>query len=180
MQRHRNRNKPNLGPALAAALVVSLAAPACTHMTARETAWPSDLPPLQYYEQLYQQDKANQRVQSRDKYLTWVVRFYKGWKLYQDGWQMTTRDIVASAEGETKKQRLENKLDRLGKMISGEWAKNTEDRAIRSRELSIWGQALSESLDRGREEQFVDRVTKDVSALLAGEIEPTRITLNRY
>lgn len=160
--------------------LVSLVCAACARMQARKVEWPGDLPPIAYYKQAYHEDKTNQAVQSEHTYLAWVIRFYKGWKLYQDGWEATSRDIVAGVDDKNKKKRLEVKLAHLGKLISAEWAKKSEDRVIRSRELSIWGQALVKALDRGEEETLVDQTTRDVNALLARRLDPRDITLERY
>lgn len=167
------------GPLLCAALL-SLMCAACVSMQARTVEWPAGLPPIAYYKQAYRQDKSNQTVQTEHTYLAWVIRFYKGWKLYQDGWQATTRDIIAGVHDAHEKKRLKAKLDHLGKLISAEWAKKSEERVIRSRELSIWGQALVKALDRGEEETLVDQTTRDVIALLAKRLDPQDITLERY
>ncbi len=160
--------------------LLSLICVACIRMPARLVEWPGDLPPISYYRHMYRQDKTNQAVESEQQYLAWVIRFYKGWKLYQDGWQATARDIVAGVNDPDSKKRIETKLAHLGKLISAEWAKKSEKRVIRSRELSIWGQALVKALDRGEEESLVDQTTRDVNALLAGQLDPRDITLQRY
>lgn len=160
-------------------LLVMVSSGACVRSPVKQD-WPAELPPFAYFERIYENDEVNSEVQSRENYLTWVVRFYQGWDLYQDGWQMTTRDILTSVEDDAKKRRLESKLADLGKLIAGEWAKESGDRVIRSRELSIWGQALVKSLDRGEEEEFVNQVSSDVDALLSNRIDPAAITLKRY
>lgn len=162
------------------ALLIVILTAACVRAPVDRIAWPDDIPDLEYYERLYDQDLENQAVQSREKYLRWVVRFYQGWKLHQDGWHRTTRDVLHAIEDGPRKDRLRVKMARLGQLISGEWAKNSESRRIRSRELSIWGQALLGYLDRGEEELFVDRVTRDVKALQAEKLDPQEIRLNRY
>lgn len=162
------------------ALLIVILAAACVRAPVDRIEWPDDIPDMGYYERLYNQDLQNQAVQSKQKYLTWVVRFYKGWKLHQDGWHNTTRDVLHGIEDGPRKERLRRKMARLGKMISGEWAKHSESRRIRSRELSIWGQALVSYMDRGEEERFVDRVTRDVEALQAETLDPREIHLNRY
>lgn len=164
-----------LGTLLAMTLTMS-----CVRAPVERVEWPDDLPPMDYYVRVYEQDRENKAVQTREKYLQWVVRFYKGWKLYQDGWDRTTRDVLHGIEDGAKKDRMKGKMHHLGKLISAEWAKNSGNRRIRSRELSIWGQALLEAMDRGREEALIDQVTRDVSALLSGNLKPTRVNLKRY
>lgn len=160
--------------------LISALSAACVRAPVKPFDWPETLPPLEYYENAYHQDPRNQALQSREKYLKWVTRFYKGWDLYQDGWHSTTQDILLGIKDPATRERVETKLFRLGKLMSAEWAKESPDRAIQSRELSIWGQALLKSLDRERQEQLVDQVTRDVNALLADEIERTHINTNRY
>lgn len=153
---------------------------ACTRAPVQEVEWPDDLPPIDYYEQLYERDENNRAVQSRENYLVWVVRFYKGWDLYQDGWDTMTRDILLAIDDDARKDRVRRKLAALGKLISGEWAKESDNRRIRSRELSIWGQALLKSINHEQQEELVDRVASDVNALLTHELDQTDINLQRY
>lgn len=160
-------------------LIATAAVQSCVRAPVERVEWPDDLPPIEHYERIYEQDAGNQAVQSRAEYLQWVVRFYKGWKLYQDGWQMTSQDILHNMESGPVKDRVEAKLARLGRLISGEWAKHTDQRRIRSRELSIWGQALVDSMG-GDEEQLIDRVTSDVRSLLSKDLDPVEINLQRY
>lgn len=168
-------------PIAITAVFAALMLAACTRTPVKETfEWPGGLPPLGYYERVYEQDQDNRSVQTREEYLTWVVRFYKGWKLYQDGWEATTRDILLSIDHESARKRLNRKLARLGKLISAEWAKETDDRLIHSRELSIWGQVLLESINRSEEEKLVDEIGRDVKVLLAGRLDRTEINLERY
>lgn len=165
-------------PAALILMVITMAS--CIRTPVDRVSWPEDLPPISHYEQVYAQDDANQAVQSREKYLEWVVRFYKGWKLYQDGWQATTRDVLYAMDEGARKARVERKLAELGMLISAEWAKNSEDRSIRSRELSIWGQALLKAMNQGAEEILIDQITRDVNALLSDNLNPADINLQRY
>lgn len=152
----------------------------CVRAPVERVEWPDDLPPVDHYQQVYERDAQNQAVQPREEYLIWVVRFYKGWKLYQDGWQTTTRDVLYAVEDAARKERMRTKLARLGQLISAEWAKKSADRRIRSRELSIWGQVLLKAMNRNEEEKLIDQVTRDVNALLAGRLDPADINLERY
>jgi len=160
--------------------LMTIAAAACVRAPVERVEWPQDLPPMDHYDRLYQEDEANRAVQSREQYLKWVVRFYKGWKLYQDGWHTMTHDVLAGMESGPAKRRMRTKMAHLGRLVSGEWAKDSNGRRIRSRELSIWGQALVNALDRGEEERLIDEVTRDVEALLAGRLDPLQVKLSRY
>ncbi len=163
-----------------ALLLIVATTVSCLRAPAERLEWPAGLPPLSHYEQIYERDEANQAVQTRREYLEWVVRFYKGWKLYQDGWHSTTQDVLYGVDEGARRVRMKKKMAALGKLISGEWAKNSNGRRIRSRELSVWGQALVKSMDRGSEEQLIDRISHDVNALLSGRLDPTEIDLQRY
>lgn len=165
---------------LLGSMLLALVAASCARAPVQPVEWPEDLPPIGHYHQIYDQDEENQAAQSRTKYLEWVVRFYNGWKLHQDGWHATTRDVLHGIEDGADKQRLRRKMAHLGRMISGEWAKNSRSRRIRSQQLSVWGQALLDSIERGDEETLIDQVTHDVEALLSGDLDPTEITLARY
>lgn len=161
-------------------LIATATVASCVRAPVERLEWPDGLPPIDHYERIYKMDAENRSVQTREQYLQWVVRFYKGWKLYQDGWHMTTRDVLHDMEDGAGKHRMREKLAHLGKLISGEWAKNSDSRRIRSRELSIWGQALVESMAGGGEEALIDRVTRDVEALVSGDLEPIEINHQRY
>lgn len=165
---------------LLGSMLLALVAASCARAPVQPVEWPQDLPPISHYHQIYDQDEANQAVQSRTKYLEWVGRFYNGWELHQDGWHATTRDVLHGIENRTDKERLRTKMAYLGRMISGEWAKDSGNRRIRSRLLSVWGQALLDSIERGNEEMLIDQVTRDVEALLSGDLDPAEITLARY
>lgn len=164
------------GPTLLAVLLFA----ACARTPVDQMDWPQALPPIHYYQQTYQQDQSNRETQSLASYLNWVRRFYHGWDLYPDGWLSTSRDILGGMENAEKRQRLEAKLAELGKLISAEWAKSSDNRTIRSRELSVWGQALLKSVNNDEEEHLVDRVTVDVKSLLSGQLDPTDVNLQRY
>lgn len=153
---------------------------ACARTPIDQADWPEELPPVHYYQGVYEQDHGNREAQSLESYLKWVRRFYEGWDMYPDGWLSTSRDILGGVEEAHKRSRLEAKLADLGKLISAEWAKSSEKRTIRSRELSVWGQALLKSVNNDDEEHLVDRVTADVNALLSGQLDPTDVDLKRY
>jgi hypothetical protein len=141
--------------------------------------WPADIPPQSYYERLYESDAANRAAQTLDDYLIWVTRFYVGWEGYPRGW----RDISREATGSIPQERREvvgKKFYRLGKFISGEWAKDSRSRAIFTKTVAAWGDALFEAVQREEVEALLDRVAEDIENLLAGQLAPEAITLDRY
>lgn len=152
----------------------------CLRAPVKPFEWPQNFPPIDYYQNIYDRDSDNQDLQSREEYLKWVKRFYRGWDLYQDGWQSTTNDILLGVEDPAERRRMELKLFHLGKLMSAEWAKQSPQRNIQTRELSIWGQALLKALNQDKEEKLVDMVTQDVKALLDRKLDRTDINLKRY
>jgi len=161
-------------------LLAALLGSACVQAPVDTGAWPNSLPPFSHYQEVYAQDPDNQEIQSKDEYLNWVIRFYQGSTLYPDGWHSISRDILENVDDPAKKKRVERKLAALGKRISAEWAKDADSRVIRSRELSIWGQAILKSVNNDEEEKLIDQVSADVEALFAGRLDPVDINLKRY
>lgn len=152
----------------------------CVRTPTTHENWPQSLPPLSYFLDIYEADEVNQAVQSQNNYLLWVKRFYQGSKLYSDGWESITQDLLLNIEDPGELTVVRYKMDHLGKLISGEWSKISTKRSIYSRDLSIWGQALLESIERQDEEKLIDQVTQDVEAMLAGDIKPKTISIKRY
>ena len=162
-------------------LVIILAAlQACSANQATETAWPDELPPHEYFLNLYQQDSTNNNIQNLDQYMTWVIRFYQGSELYPNGWNSVTQTLLLGIKDLESANGVEDKMARLGLLISGEWAKNNSTRLINTRHISIWGNALLKSLEHGETLELIDRVTADVEDLLASRISSDVITENRF
>lgn len=153
---------------------------ACVSIPPEEIEWPANIPPKEYYNEIYDQDEANQAVQSRSEYLTWVIRFYEGWTLYEEGWHWTTNRVMESLESEEEKARVSAMMSELGARISAEWSKDASNRHIFTRTISAWGQALLESVNRNEEEALITRVSADIDSLFAGELEPDDIVYGRY
>lgn len=149
----------------------------CSHL--REH-WPAEVPNKNRFLAVYQQDKINKAKQTQDEYLLWVERFYMGWEVYRRGWLKTTNELLEQIESPADQRKFKKKMDQLGFAISSEWAKKSKTRRIFTRHVSIWGNALIESLDRGEHEQLIEKVQQDVNALLAHKLEPDLITASRY
>ena len=141
--------------------------------------WPEKLPELAYFEANYKRDKDNQLVQSKADYLGWVVSFYEGTLIAPVGWLNLQSIVVEIAE---PKDRLElgKQLTELGRVISGEWAKENDKRVIDSRLLSLWGSVIQLSDDPRVQTQAILLIEKDVSALLNRQLTPESITDERY
>lgn len=167
---------------LLAALILASSLFACSSnkIVRQAEAWPSDMPSRTYFLKIYEADDANKKIQTKEEYLTWIVRFYKGWELYRRGWIKMTNELVAQVEDPNQIKEIQYKVDRIGRLVSGEWAKKTDTRTIYLRHVSIWGNALLESLDRNEALPLVNRVNQDVDDLLAHRIKADIITAERY
>lgn len=153
---------------------------ACTNHRLAENAWPTEMPSRSYFLTVYNADEDNKRVQTEDEYLKWIVRFYNGWELYRRGWIKMTDELMAQVENPAQAKEIKFKIDRIGRLVAGEWAKKSETRTIYLRHVSIWGNSLLESLDRGEPLPLINRINQDVDDLLARKIHPDVITAHRY
>ena len=100
-------------------LLLSASLTGCMSTPPTAQTWPATIPPIEHYEALYENDQANQRVQSRQEYLTWIVRCYEGWELSRRGWQQITQSVIEAVESEADKQAVRRIMASLGKKISG-------------------------------------------------------------
>lgn len=161
-------------------LVSGLFACSSNKIVKQADAWPSEMPSRAYFLTVYDADDANKKIQTKEEYLTWIVRFYNGWELYRRGWIKMTNELVAQVEDPSQVNEIRYKVERIGRLVSGEWAKKTDTRTIYLRHVSIWGNALLESLDRNEALPLIDRVNKDVDDLLAHRISADVISAERY
>ncbi len=158
-----------------------LACSTTSNKIAREAnSWPQGMPSRAYFVKVYEADKVNKDIQTQEEYLTWIVRFYNGWELYRRGWIKMTDELVAQVEDPHQVKEIKHKIDRIGRLVSGEWAKKSDTRTIYLRHVSIWGNALLESLDRNEALPLINRVNQDVDDLLAHKINANVITAERY
>ena len=141
--------------------------------------WPETLPGREYFEANYEEDKDNQLVQSKIDYLGWVVSFYEGTLIAPVGWLELQRIVLEIAEPESRLE-LDKRLTDLGRLISGEWAKENNKRVIDSRLLSLWGSVMQLSDDPQVQAQAILLIEKDVNALLNRQLIPEAITDERY
>lgn len=142
--------------------------------------WPESLPPLSFFKRVYYADERNQPQQTLNSYLRWVRNFYQGFELYRQGWNDFVPDVLEEVEDPTKKAEVERQLYYLGRDISGEWSKNDEKRVIRTRHLSVWGNAMRTALAEGEVLGIIDRIEQDVEALLNRTLSPSQINADRY
>ncbi len=142
--------------------------------------WPQSLPPLSFYKEIYYADKRNQPQQTLNNYLRWVRNFYQGFELYRQGWSDFVPDVLADIEDSQKKLEVERQLYYLGRDISGEWGKYDEKRLVRTRHLSVWGNAMRTAMAKGDVLEIINKVEQDVEALLNKSLEPEEISADRY
>ncbi|NNM00506.1 MAG: hypothetical protein HKO62_07135 [Gammaproteobacteria bacterium] len=161
------------------AIVALLLTASCATMPVPEEDWPGGIPGRSYFSRLYDDDPTNQAVQSRDEYLRWVTLFYQGTAIYPRGWKNISKDILAEVEAR-RFGVVGAKLTYLGQMIAGEWSKDSRQRAIFNKTVSVWGDAIYVAADRNEIEAFIDKVIADVLALLDRELAPDAIVLSRY
>lgn len=140
--------------------------------------WPADMPPRSWYVSVYNADARNRESQSLQKYLKWVKVFYNGWGGVR-GWRSVQEEILADADP-ADREGLRRWLEELGRKISGEWAKSYGARAINGQTVQVWVNAAYECSARRDHERLIRAIDRDVDALLAGRLDRSAITLERY
>jgi len=161
-------------------LIIATLISACSSHKIVDKPWPQEMPSRSYFTKIYNADKENKLIQTEEDYLKWIVRFYNGWELYRRGWIKMTDELMAQVDNPAEAEEIKFKIDRIGRLVSGEWAKKSEARTIYLRHVSIWGNSLLESLDRGEPLPLINRINQDVDDLLAHKIHPDTITADRY
>lgn len=165
---------------LIAALISLLWLSGCAHRQLHDDNWPERMPSRDYFVSIYEADADNKAVQTQDEYLTWVLRFYQGWELYRRGWIRMGDELLAQIHNPAEADEIEEKVGRIGRLVAGEWAKKSNTRTIYLRHVSVWGNALLESLDKEQELPLINRINQDVDDLLARRIGKDVITADRY
>lgn len=167
-------------------IVVSIAAicfmllSACSTHVPQADAWPKDIPSREFFVAHYESDAENKAGQDVDEYLLWVLRFYKGWELYRNGWTKVTEDSLHGVTDPALALEIRTKMGLIGEGIACEWAKNKKDRRILLRHVVVWGNALVESIKRDQELPLINRVLADVNGLLSSQIPLDDIKAERY
>jgi hypothetical protein len=153
---------------------------ACVSRPPQEADWPKDIPSRAFFVAHYESDLENKTGQDVDEYLLWVLRFYKGWELYRNGWTKVTDDSLHGVTDPVLAKEIRTKMGLIGEGIACEWAKNKKDRRIFLRHVVVWGNALIESIKRDQELALINRVLADVNGLLAGQIALDDVKAERY
>ena len=148
--------------------------------THKALVWPENIPPLEYFRGYYAQDEQHQKAMKERAYLEWIKKFYLGSAIYSRGWNMVTNEVITSLDNENHEKQTRQRMQKLGKLISAEWAKHSKYRVINTRHISIWGNALLESISKKEQLLLISKVEGDVDALLTKQIKPGSIQEERY
>ena len=151
----------------------------CSGSPVTEDDWPVEIPPRELFVQVYENDAANQEVQSRKDYLVWVRRFYQGWVVYSNGWLKMSQDLVEELPMD-QRAAANNRIAEIGLKIAPEWAKEKKDRYIFTDMVAVWGEGLLEALNRGDVFQYMELVEQDLELLKQRKIARQDIFLQRY
>jgi hypothetical protein len=151
---------------------------ACATPPTEPEAWPQAIPTRSYYEKSYANDPINQKEQSFDDYLVWVIRFYHGYGI-AEGWKKSEAKLMDGMEP-SEIVLLHPKVAYLGMLMSSEWAKHNKKRRITTEMLVLWGQVMTQAKADKHIETVVDRLIGDVRALIIGELKPKEIKTARY
>ncbi len=158
-------------------LILLLTLGACTTGEV-ELSWPNGIPPQSFFRAEWRAATANREYQGEEEYLLWVVRFYEG-DTRVPGWiDITVRILERLPESEHAW--VAGRLSELGGRIAREWAKDNSVRRLNTRSAAVWRDVLLEALARGELPEYLDRLSDDVDALLAGKLDNDLIRFERY
>ena len=120
----------------------------------------------------YQRDLTNQKLQTWREYWGWVQGFYKG-NFCADGWTKHSQTTLNAVKVEEARPTILKKLNRLGRLISQEWAKHASVRKITSTDLRRWNDAIAEARrsDDGTGQgikRALDKIREQAQRQLAG------------
>jgi hypothetical protein len=110
----------------------------------------------------YQRDLSNQKLQTWREYWGWVQNFYKG-NLLADGWTKYSETTLNVVKAEADRRMILTKLNRLGKVIGQEWAKDGKVRRITTTDLRRWNDAIVEA--RRRDDGTGQGITKAIDTI---------------
>lgn len=157
-------NTPRLrgGPILIlAALLVGGAAPArgCPGDEAKG-GWYA--PKEADFRATYDGDPANQKAQTWAQYWGWVKVFYEG-NLLASGWTKHMAGEVGVVTSAPSHAEVVGRLNKVGRRIASEWAKDEAIRRINSTDLKRWNAALGAA--KAAEDGSGDRLKAAIRAV---------------
>jgi hypothetical protein len=110
----------------------------------------------------YQRDLSNQKLQTWREYWGWVQSFYRG-NLLADGWTKYSETTLNVVKVEADRRTILRKLNRLGKVIGQEWAKDGKVRRITTTDLRRWNDAIVEA--RRRDDGTGQGITRAIDTI---------------
>jgi len=141
--------------------------------------WPADLPGQQHFVTIYNDDPDNQRVQSIEDYLGWILSFYQGSLLSPMGWNDMS-SAVLTGMGDTELSRAADLREQLGLLIAAEWAKDNDIRLIDTALLSLWGEVMVTAPNPADRLRAMELILADVQGLLDKTVRLSAITEQYY
>ena len=141
--------------------------------------WPDSIPPMQTFVQVYEEDSQNQRLQSRQEYLEWVLVFYRGNLVYPTGW-LDLHSYIHAAATPAQTSLLDKQFAVLGAAIAAEWSRDNLLRRIDNRMLSLWGSVVQSAPTPERQQLSVTVIQEDVNNLLSCNLNGVNIREQRY
>lgn len=109
----------------------------------------------------------------------WVERFYHGWEPFR-GWLHASDELISTLKSPSEQKLARDKSFAMGKIASAEWALENSKRKINNQHLSIWGNALLDSIDRREQLLILAKMLADVKSLMDGNLLPVDINNDRY
>ena len=147
-----------------------------------DSSWPTDMPKRQLFIDGYL-DKRGIKTASESElgyHLGWIKRFYQGTTLYPVGWLSASQRYLGSIESPNQKTIIEKRLETLGVKIANEWAQDNSIRLINNSNIATWASAMRTAAERQEHQSFLDKVEKDVDALVSGKMSMREISYERY
>lgn len=119
------------------------------------------------FRSVYEKDVRNKQVQRWDEYWDWIKKFYGGTWLTK-GWNQQADKLLAAVTNYEAREQVATEINRLGKLVAGEWAKDNNVRKITTGDVRKWGKALNQAREK---EKGSGRVlaTKLISILMEAE-----------
>jgi hypothetical protein len=90
----------------------------------------------------YKGDCTNQKVQSWGQYRGWVQTFYRG-NLMSEGWTKFGQVTANAVRSPAAQQAVIIQINELGRIISREWAKDSNVRTITTADLRRWNDVIA-------------------------------------
>ena len=166
---------------LSVVMTLSLILSACQSYKLDDN-WPSDIPPRKIFIDGYleKRDLTQATDAELSYHLGWIKKFYQGTTLYPNGWLSASEQFIATIDSRSEKKSVAKRMQKLGIAIGNEWAQDNSIRLINNTNMVTWASAMRTAAERNTHSVFLDKVEKDVQALLSEEISSRDIKYDRY